>query len=690
MNDSAATNPAKAGLLRLVIFPLHSRSLRHGIFGGLCFPVIVALASTSTSLAEIRFREVTEQAGLVYRGPTYGAAWGDFNEDGWPDLWVGNHYRQPTLYLNRKDGTFRDIADEVWSADPRADTHGAAWADFDNDGDEDLIELVGSAQGKGTGPNHLFVNQNGILAEKASSLGLDYPLGRGRTPIWLDADSDGKLDVLLVNRERPDRRAPSALFLQTSSGFRNSNATLGLTAARSSERKRCAKLLALARNLLRFRFWSPGSLNGRNFAQLADLSGDGRLDLLAWGVPTTIFDMSKLPFRDITYDAGATRQTYGFQDAAIQDLDGDLRADIFLVRSPGSSDIARAGPYEVRGHFELRRQKSQKVVFRTEGNVEFSFDPPWYVKPANILIGADGHHPEARSFSLSPEDAKLDGRVEPEKPGQAGSVMVWFTPEKRRWTIRASFLRYVNFVARSDKPIERLKAVNFRPGKGAKVDALLLHREDRFVPKMFGKAANAPTACHSVVAGDFDNDMDADLYLVCTGTVENLGNLLLENDGRANFAVVSDAGGSSGSRSGIGDSVVVADYDRDGFLDLFVANGEGAPPFYDDGPHQLFRNQGNGNHWVEIDLEGTVSNRDGIGAEIVVEAGGISQLRVQGGEIHRRSQNHQRIHFGLGDNRQLDRLTVRWPSGSVHSLEDIAADQVLLIREASALPRRAN
>jgi hypothetical protein len=130
--------------------------------------------------------------------------------------------------------------------------------------------------------------------------------------------------------------------------------------------------------------------------------------------------------------------------------------------------------------------------------------------------------------------------------------------------------------------------------------------------------------------------------------------------------------------------VVVADYDRDGFLDLFVTNGNGAPPFFEDGPHQLFRNHGSGSHWIEIDLEGTVSNRDGIGAEIVLEAGGISQLRVQGGGIHRRSQNHQRIHFGLGKNRRVDRLTVRWPSGITQRLENVDADQVLLIREALA------
>ena len=67
----------------------------------------------------------------------------DFNGDGWPDLWVGNHNYKPSLYINQRKGSFVDIIDRVWDADPKADTHGASWADFDNDGDQDLIELVG-------------------------------------------------------------------------------------------------------------------------------------------------------------------------------------------------------------------------------------------------------------------------------------------------------------------------------------------------------------------------------------------------------------------------------------------------------------------------------------------------------------------------------------------------------------------
>lgn len=131
---------------------------------------------------------------------------------------------------------------------------------------------------------------------------------------------------------------------------------------------------------------------------------------------------------------------------------------------------------------------------------------------------------------------------------------------------------------------------------------------------------------------------------------------------------------------------MVADYDRDGFLDLFVTNGEGPSPFADDGPHQLFRNMGNENHWLQIDLVGTTSNRDGIGATVTVETAGVIQRRDQRGGMHRYSQNHQRLHFGLDKHERVDKLTVYWPSGIVQTLHDVAADQFLRIEERQDKP----
>ena len=102
-------------------------------------------------------------------------------------------------------------------------------------------------------------------------------------------------------------------------------------------------------------------------------------------------------------------------------------------------------------------------------------------------------------------------------------------------------------------------------------------------------------------------------------------------------------------------------------------------------PTQLFKNLGNDNHWIEIDLVGVTSNRDGIGAQIRATAEGVTQLREQDGGIHYRGQDHQRIHFGLGSNTMVDELTVRWPNGNMQVLQNVPADQIIEVVETNVV-----
>jgi hypothetical protein len=82
-----------------------------------------------------------------------------------------------------------------------------------------------------------------------------------------------------------------------------------------------------------------------------------------------------------------------------------------------------------------------------------------------------------------------------------------------------------------------------------------------------------------------------------------------------------------------------------------------------------------------IDLEGTRSNRNGIGSVVHVTAGGVTQMRMQDGRVHHRGQNHSRSHFGLAENAQIEKITVHWPSGVEQVLSGMKADQVIRIKE---------
>jgi hypothetical protein len=191
---------------------------------------------------------------------------------------------------------------------------------------------------------------------------------------------------------------------------------------------------------------------------------------------------------------------------------------------------------------------------------------------------------------------------------------------------------------------------------------------------------DADGLARSVVAGDFDNDGDIDIFEFhqVPGSFEEdeqdltANNIFLWNDGNANFTV--DAESAPSVAGGAPKSVTSVDADNDGFLDLFLVGS-----YTND---LLYLNQGNQNHSISIDLVGTASNRDGIGAKVYVTAAGNTQVReVSNGSHSEWAQNDQRLHFGLGDQGTVDEITVVWPSGVRQSLQNVDVDQVVRVEE---------
>eukprot|EP01133_Synstelium_polycarpum_P015073 gene15073-17842_t len=139
--------------------------------------------------------------------PSFGAAWGDFDNDGYPDLYVNNHYWHPLLLRNLRNGTFEDVAKALLPSkvtEHFLDKHGGAWADFDGDGNLDLLEVTGAMYGTSAISNNLYHNVNGKFIEESAKHGIDYPFARGRTVSWLDFDQDGHLDVFIATQKRAD------------------------------------------------------------------------------------------------------------------------------------------------------------------------------------------------------------------------------------------------------------------------------------------------------------------------------------------------------------------------------------------------------------------------------------------------------------------------------------------------------
>jgi hypothetical protein len=178
---------------------------------------------------------------------------------------------------------------------------------------------------------------------------------------------------------------------------------------------------------------------------------------------------------------------------------------------------------------------------------------------------------------------------------------------------------------------------------------------------------------------DFNNDTWEDLF-AAGGNLDLSTNLipsvLFMNNGDGTFSDFSLLSGTASAVMSM-PTAVYADFDQDGFMDIYTQGVSGAP--------HLFMNQsrqrGNTNHWLEVKLVGGTSNRDAVGARLTASVGGVNLLRmvVNGGGYQGNSTLVQ--HFGLGAATQVDTLTVNWPSGKMSVLTAVSADQRMTLLE---------
>jgi len=145
------------------------------------------------------------------------------------------------------------------------------------------------------------------------------------------------------------------------------------------------------------------------------------------------------------------------------------------------------------------------------------------------------------------------------------------------------------------------------------------------------------------------------------------------NDGAAKFVDVAQAVGATDIYDGR--SVALADLWNRGVLDVLVAN--------QGGPLLIYRNTVSPeNEWVELALEGTKSNRSAIGARVTLYWNGRQQVQEVSGGSGFAAQNDRRLHFGLGRNPQIEKAVIRWPSGKVQTVENLAAGKLYNVKEA--------
>jgi hypothetical protein len=191
---------------------------------------------------------------------------------------------------------------------------------------------------------------------------------------------------------------------------------------------------------------------------------------------------------------------------------------------------------------------------------------------------------------------------------------------------------------------------------------------------------------------DFDNDADRDLLIACGHLQDNIErwdntktyavrNLLLMNTGNGKFVNVSDQCGDGLAARLSSRGAAFDDLDNDGDVDVVILNSRRQPTV-------LRNDSARKNHWLQIRLRGTRTNRDGVGARVKVVTADLTQVD----EVHsgRGYQSHygMRLHFGLGRHDHVDRVEVRWIGGGKDVFENIDVDRVVTLTEMR--PRSGN
>jgi len=451
------------------------------------------------------FTDVTAKSGIDGRRRGMGLAVGDYDDDGWPDLYVSG-YDTSVLYHNEGGRRFRDVTD-------RAGVRGRLWGcsatflDYDRDGRLDLFVsdyLEYDPENPGRSPCRMYDNYpfctiakfvgqpstlfrnkgDGTFEDASAAAGISALVGKGMAVVAADLDDDGWIDLFQTNDS-----TPNFLFRNLGGGrFRE----VGLEAEVA--------------------FDPSGQVTGAMGTDVEDVDGDGRLDLLVTNFNhygTFLHsNTGGMRFVDRGSALGLSMPTFNTSvfGARFLDVDNDGLVDLFMASGHPFAPVSKVWP-----------------------GVHFS-DPPF-------LFHNDG----PRFTDVAPEA---------------------------------------------------------------------------------GEALRRSYAGRGVAVGDFDNDGDPDVLMLCMGE-----------------------------------------------------------------PPRLFRNDtAPGGHWVGLQLVGTRSGHDAIGARVTLTAAGRARTRARLGGGSYLTASDPRLLFGLGETTRVDAIEVRWPSGPVERFPSPVVDRYTTLREGSGSP----